>query len=122
MAVETYGPFNFQSGKVSKKALESTGKTAHRDQWYDAPNDRYFVEDTWHVHIISAKGKNAGITINDFKKTPVEVTLPNGTKVTHHFVTSFHASAHAETGSGKTLTDVTAWVEGEVSAETQEFD
>lgn len=121
MAVEVFGPFNFQSGKVSKKALESTGKTAHRAQWFDAPNDRYFVEDSWHVDIISAKGKNAGITINDFKKTGVDVTLPNGETVTHQFVTSFYAVAHAETGSGKSLSDITAWVEGNVSAETQEF-
>lgn len=118
---DPYGPFNIQSGKVTKKALESTGKTAHRDQWFKAPSDSFFVEGSWAIKTISAGGKNAAITIVRFKRKIVEITLPSGAKIDHQFVTAFLVSAHAETGSGKSLSDKTAWAEGEVSAEIQEF-
>ncbi len=119
---ETYGPINFQSGKVTKKALENSGKTAHREQWHKAPKGHYFVEDSWGRTLISNKGVNSDITIADFKKKAIKITLGNGSVVKLLVVTAFLTVAHAETGSGITATDKTAWVEGEVFAKLQEYD
>ncbi|MES0884457.1 hypothetical protein [Roseibium sp. SCP14] len=60
---ETFGPINIQSGKVSKPPNDDKGKTAHREQWISAPPDRYFVEDSWKINMVSAHGKNAYVGV-----------------------------------------------------------
>lgn len=114
---DAFGPFNLQSGKVH---AVGTGKSANRTQCYNAPKDRYFVQDSWKIGMVSAAGKNAFCRFTEFKKSPITTTLQNGSKVKIDLVTEFCVWAHAETGSntgGKT-----AWAECEVSARSQEFD
>lgn len=118
-AGDAYGPYNLQSGKVHKLAHQG-GKTAHRSQTYAAGPDRYFVEGSWRIRMISANGKNAGCNVTRVDRTPVTVTLPSGAQVTHTFATRFVVAAHAETGS-KFGQEKSAWAECEVSATTQEF-
>lgn len=116
-AEDTFGPYNLQSGKVY---AVGTGKSANRTQCYNAPKDRYFVQDSWKIGMVSAAGKNAFCRFTEFKKSPITTTLQNGKKVKIDLVTEFCVWAHAETGSntgGKT-----AWAECEVSARSQEFD
>jgi hypothetical protein len=118
---DTFGPINIQSGKVSKSPGNDKGETAHRAQWISAPPDRYFVEDTWKISMISSAGKNAYIRVTEVKRKPVSIVLPNGSVVTHEFVVQVHVVAHAETGSGYSADTKTAWAEGEFTAEMQEF-
>lgn len=117
----TVGPFNLQSGKVSKSSFESGGKTAHREQWFRTPPDNYFVEDSWQVQIVSIGGKNAYVRIVEFVRTAVDVTLPSGVIVQHAVVTAFRVVAHAETGSGYSAGAKTAWAEANISALMQEY-
>lgn len=119
---DKYGPINIQSGKVQKGALDDSGKTAHRDQWFDAPPDRFFVEDSWKIEMISDHGKNAYVKIVDVKRKPVKITLPSGVVIDHNFAVSLRVAAHAETGSGFTFETKTAWAEGTLIASTQEFE
>jgi len=118
---ETYGPINIQSGKVSKPPHDDEGKTAHREQWISAPPDRYFVEDSWKVSMISAHGKNAYVQVAEVKRKAIKITLPNGAVVEQKFVVGLRVVAHAETGSGYTADAKTAWAEANFSAEMQEF-
>lgn len=119
---DKFGPINIQSGKVRKGAFDDSGKTAHRDQWFDAPPDRYFVEDSWKINMISDHGKDAFVKIVEVKRKPVKITLPNGSVLDHKFAVSLRVVAHAETGSGFTSETKTAWAEGELVAEMQEFE
>lgn len=118
---ETFGPINIQSGKVSKPPHDDKGKTAHREQWISAPSDRYFVEDSWQISMISAHGKNAYVRVVEVKRKAVQITLPSGSVVEHRFVVSLFVVAHAETGSGYTGDARTAWAEAELTAQMQEF-
>jgi hypothetical protein len=118
---DDYGPFNLQSGKVTKQPFESGGKSADHGQCYASPPERFFIESGWNIQMISAHGKNADCHFESFSRAPVDVTLPNGTKVTLPMVNNFCVRAHAETGSGFTAEVVTAWAECNVSANTVQF-
>lgn len=121
MNTDKFGPINVQSGKVTKQPYEDKGKTAHREQAFNAPADRYFVEDSWIINVISANGKNAYVRIKEIVRKDISATLENGVKTTIKVVVSIIVEAHAETGSGLSVDVKTAWAEAEFSALTQEF-
>ncbi|WP_156516642.1 hypothetical protein [Paraburkholderia caribensis] len=119
-AESSYGPFNLQSGKV-QKAADGSGKTAHRDQCYDATEDRFFQEDSWHANVISQHGKNTYCEITRVERQTVNMQN-DGINVPLKVAKKFCYAAHAETGSGA-LTDIgaTAWIECEITATQVEF-
>ena len=118
---DPYGPFNLQSGKVTKQAQSSSGQSADRPQCYKAEGER-FLENSWRFQMISAHGKNADCHIDGTPtRVSVDVTLPNGSKVSMPLVSQFCVRAHAETGSGFTKDVRTAWAECNVSAVTIQF-
>jgi hypothetical protein len=51
--VQHYGPFDIQSGKVT--STSDSGATADRSQWYTAPDDRFFVDESIKITLISAR-------------------------------------------------------------------
>ena len=115
------GPVNLQSGKVTKGAGDSSGKTADRGQQFVAPSDHFIDEASITVHVISAHGKNAFVHLESVHKELRTFILPDGSKYDLPVVTSFVARAHAETGSGYSGGDITAWAEGEVSYKIVEY-
>jgi hypothetical protein len=121
-AENAYGPFNIQSGKVTKQPYEDVGKSADHSQIFSAEPERFFLEDSWTIKMISAHGKNTWCRFENFHRVPVQVTLPNGQKSTIPMVNSFAVRAHAETGSGLTPDVRTAFAECETSAKTVRFD
>ena len=120
-AEDAYGPFNLQSGKVTKQPFEDKGKTADHAQVFKAEPDRFFLESSWAIRGIGYHGKNADCHFEGIHRVPVDVTLQNGQKVTIPMVDGFVVRAHAETGSGLTKELVTAWAECEISAKTVRF-
>ncbi|XKM41288.1 hypothetical protein A4U53_011110 [Rhizobium ruizarguesonis] len=115
------GPFNIQSGKVSKGPGDDTGETADRAQTYTAPADHFINEESIAVHLTSAHGKNAGVRVESVHKEPRKFRIPAGDEVTLPVPISFVVRAHAETGSGYSRDTITAWAEAEVSYSITEY-
>lgn len=118
---DTIGPVNLQSGKVSKGATESGGKTADRAQVFAAPSDHFINEPSISIHMISAHGKNAFVQLESVHRENHEFTTPDGHKVEVSVPISFTVRAHAETGSGYSKDTITAWAEAEVSYTVTEY-
>jgi hypothetical protein len=117
--VEHYGPFNIQSGKVT--STNDRGETAHRSQWYSAPQDRFFAEQSIHIKINSAVGHNTHCNVVEVKRKTI-MLHNDGIEVPVSVITDFRVEAHAETGSGAWNIRKTAWIEAEVEADLVKYE
>lgn len=117
---ENYGPFNFDGGKIS--CNDDRGPEIKKSQAYEAPPDRFFVEDSISVREISGWGKAHSCSVSDVRKKEIPVNTDFGT-ISVKVISGFTVFAHADCGSGVSNNSggKTASVECEVSAKLQKY-
>lgn len=119
MGVEHYGPFRLQSGSVTSHS--DRGDTARREQWYEAPSDRFFKEGSILIHNISAVGKNTYCRIKQLRKEEIKLKGQDDIEVPVEVVRAFLVEANAETGAGLSNIGKTAWIEATIEADLVEY-
>jgi hypothetical protein len=119
-AVDDYGPFDFDGGKVSCNS--DTGPEIKKTQHYAAPADRFFVENSISVSEISGWGKAHSCELQNVQKKQINVQSDVGT-ISVNVITAFDVFAHADCGSGwlNNSGGKTASVECNVAAKMQKY-
>ncbi|MFT4102178.1 MAG: hypothetical protein QM674_14305 [Burkholderiaceae bacterium] len=117
---ENYGPFNFDEGKIS--CNDDRGPEIKKSQAYEAPPDRFVVDDSITVREISGWGKSHSCSISEIRKKDIQVKTDYNTMMVK-VISGFTVFAHADCGSGivNNSGGKTASVECEVAAKLQKY-
>lgn len=117
---EQYGPFNLDGGKDTCRT--DKGEEIKKYQTYQAPPDRFFVEDSILVQKISGWAPKAhSCSVVDVQRKKIKAKTDYG-EVEVAVVDSFTVFAHADCGSGwGSQIGKTINIECSVSAKLQKY-